>query len=95
MSAARYASNDGSFTLKMTFWERDESGKKCSHICLLMLNMYCGLRTLDTKNTSLYYYCNSACFMISGYLATKTKEVIYLKDPQLFDPTRPTRKNPY
>ena len=33
--------------------------------------------------------------MIPGYLATKTKEVIYLKDPQLFDPTRPTRKNPY
>ena len=56
MSAARYASNDGSFTLKITFWERDESGQKCSHICLLMLNMYCGLRTLDTKNTSLYHY---------------------------------------
>jgi len=31
----------------------------------------------------------------TGYLATKTKEVIYLKDPPLFDPTRPTRKNPY
>ena len=58
-------------------------------------NLYCGLRTLDTKNTSLYHYWYSACFMISGYLATKTKEVIYLKDPQLFDPTRPTRKNPY
>ena len=49
MSAARYASNDGSFTLKMTFWERDESGQKCSHICLLMLNVEFVLRFADVR----------------------------------------------
>ena len=31
----------------------------------------------------------------AGYLATKMKQLIYLKDPPLFDPTRPAKKNPY
>merc|ERR1712004_743291 len=30
-----------------------------------------------------------------GYMSTKMRDVIYLKDPALFDPTRPTRKNPH
>jgi len=30
-----------------------------------------------------------------GYMSTKMKDVIYLKDPPLFDATRPTRKNPH
>ena len=36
-------------------------------------------------------------FIISflGYLAKDIKEVFYLKDPALFDPTRPQRKNPH
>jgi len=31
----------------------------------------------------------------AGFMSTKIKEIHYLKDPQLFDPARPTRKNPY
>lgn len=31
----------------------------------------------------------------AGFLATKVKEMHYLKDPPLFDPARPTRRNPY
>jgi len=31
----------------------------------------------------------------AGFMSTKIKEIQYLKDPQLFDPARPTRKNPY
>jgi ribosomal protein S18 len=30
-----------------------------------------------------------------GYLATKMKEPHYIKDPKLFEPSRPTRKNHY
>ena len=33
--------------------------------------------------------------LITGYMSTKMKDVIYLKDPPLFDATRPTRKNPH
>ena len=31
----------------------------------------------------------------AGFMSTKIKEIHYLKDPQLFDPARPTRRNPY
>ena len=31
----------------------------------------------------------------TGFMATKIKEIHYLKDPSLFDPARPTRRNPY
>ena len=34
-------------------------------------------------------------FFSTGYLATKMKELHYLKDPPLFNAARPTRKNPY
>ena len=57
----------------------------------------CGILCEPIINTFFsIVYSNHDCFLLfSGYLATKTKEVIYLKDPPLFDPTRPTRKNPY
>ena len=31
----------------------------------------------------------------AGFMSTKIKELQYLKDPQLFDPARPSRRNPY
>ena len=31
----------------------------------------------------------------AGFMLTKIKEMHYLKDPQLFDAARPTRRNPY
>ena len=31
----------------------------------------------------------------AGFMSTKIKEIHYLKDPQLFDPARPSRRNPY
>ena len=37
-------------------------------------------------------HCGS---LITGYLATKMREPYYAKDPKLFEPTRPSRKNSY
>ena len=61
-----------------------------------VVTLVCLIYVPDVNTLLKFFYIVTFFFFcFSGYLATKTKEVIYLKDPPLFDPTRPTRRNPY